>query len=255
MHVQKSAVNTVPIIPMLAVLIAVFSLPLILLNFAGLATVQRLALEDGVIENLGAIAYISASLLFLVILIKTIGQSHRFLGKKTKLNIYFLGLALLFFVCAGEEISWGQRIFGWSTPDIMMEMNAQQETNLHNLWTFHARNADGSKKTWAERMLNANRFLSIFWLLYCVALPILTSLSVQCKSLAHRMGVPVPPLWVGIPFLTALLTLHSLGSFADTFDAKEKVSELNELKETLYAFAFLLLAIHFYRSGTQETIS
>jgi chromate transport protein ChrA len=37
--------------------------------------------------------------------------------------IYFLG----------EEISWGQHISNWATPEIWMTVNNQQETNLHNI--------------------------------------------------------------------------------------------------------------------------
>lgn len=33
---------------------------------------------------------------------------------------------------AGEEVSWGQQIFKWATPDSWMTINDQQETNLHN---------------------------------------------------------------------------------------------------------------------------
>lgn len=44
-------------------------------------------------------------------------------------------LALVLFVMAGEELSWGQRIFHWSTPEGYAKINAQSETNLHNLAT------------------------------------------------------------------------------------------------------------------------
>lgn len=33
---------------------------------------------------------------------------------------------------AGEEHSWGQHFFGWSTPDAWRAINRQDETNLHN---------------------------------------------------------------------------------------------------------------------------
>ena len=33
---------------------------------------------------------------------------------------------------AGEECSWGQHWFGWDTPEAIAEVNAQDETNLHN---------------------------------------------------------------------------------------------------------------------------
>jgi hypothetical protein len=38
----------------------------------------------------------------------------------------FLGLGM-------EEISWGQRVFGWTAPEGLKALNYQQETNLHNL--------------------------------------------------------------------------------------------------------------------------
>ena len=37
------------------------------------------------------------------------------------------------FFVAGEEISWGQRVFGWSTPDTLDAVNHQGETNVHNI--------------------------------------------------------------------------------------------------------------------------
>ncbi|NIM10897.1 MAG: hypothetical protein GTO45_02820, partial [Candidatus Aminicenantes bacterium] len=45
-------------------------------------------------------------------------------------------LALVTVACiyfAGEEISWGQQLFGWQSPEIMQEINDQQETNIHNI--------------------------------------------------------------------------------------------------------------------------
>lgn len=35
---------------------------------------------------------------------------------------------------AGEETSWGQRIFAFKPPDIFLEQNYQQELNIHNLF-------------------------------------------------------------------------------------------------------------------------
>lgn len=33
----------------------------------------------------------------------------------------------------GEEVSWGQHLFGWGTPESFAALNDQSETNLHNL--------------------------------------------------------------------------------------------------------------------------
>lgn len=43
------------------------------------------------------------------------------------------GLVALAILAAGEEISWGQRIFGFETGETMQAINYQHETNLHNL--------------------------------------------------------------------------------------------------------------------------
>lgn len=43
------------------------------------------------------------------------------------------GLAAFCVFVAGEEISWGQRLFGYRPPELFLEHNFQQEANLHNL--------------------------------------------------------------------------------------------------------------------------
>lgn len=40
---------------------------------------------------------------------------------------------VLFLFAAGEEISWGQRIFAVESSEFFLKNNAQGETNLHNL--------------------------------------------------------------------------------------------------------------------------
>jgi hypothetical protein len=42
------------------------------------------------------------------------------------------GLALFCVFVAGEEISWGQRLFGIEPPEVFLAENYQQELNLHN---------------------------------------------------------------------------------------------------------------------------
>jgi hypothetical protein len=41
-------------------------------------------------------------------------------------------VALFCLFVAGEEISWGQRVLGFTPPDYFLERNHQQEANLHN---------------------------------------------------------------------------------------------------------------------------
>ncbi len=46
---------------------------------------------------------------------------------------FFYGVALFCFVVAMEEISWGQRVFGYRPPVYFLEYNFQQEFNFHNV--------------------------------------------------------------------------------------------------------------------------
>ncbi len=84
--------------------------------------------EDGVFETLTAILLFFAAILFF--------RSAWMAGRKgqaipIRLLLGSLGLFCLFFCM--EEISWGQRILGWETPEWAKNINSQQETNLHNL--------------------------------------------------------------------------------------------------------------------------
>ena len=47
--------------------------------------------------------------------------------------VSIIAFALIF--VGGEEISWGQTYLKWSTPEVLMEINTQQETNVHNIVT------------------------------------------------------------------------------------------------------------------------
>jgi hypothetical protein len=48
-------------------------------------------------------------------------------------GVLFLLFAAGCVFVAGEEISWGQRIFGWGTPEALERINHQEETTLHNV--------------------------------------------------------------------------------------------------------------------------
>jgi len=72
-------------------------------------------------------------------LIMVVGSVFAFLNlrqinmKEQKFLTFWFGAALLGCVyVAGEEISWGQHIFQWATPEGWLAINDQQETNLHN---------------------------------------------------------------------------------------------------------------------------
>jgi len=80
--------------------------------------------EDGPIEYSTVIVYLTALIVSINIL--------KFFKNEKKFFVIFLVFSIGFFLIAMEEISWGQRIFDFSTPD-WFPVNRQQETTLHNL--------------------------------------------------------------------------------------------------------------------------
>lgn len=81
--------------------------------------------EDSLIEW-GQFLFIALSSIFSFLLYRKWYQKHTILG------ILFFLAAIGFFVIAGEEISWGQRIFNIQTPEEFAKMNSQGEITLHN---------------------------------------------------------------------------------------------------------------------------
>jgi hypothetical protein len=87
----------------------------------------RLVVEDGFTESITALVLFIVMLVCISRLVKLWHlRSRTFLAMTA--FIAFVGL-----FGAGEEISWGQRIFNWDSPEYFLEHNKQEETGLHNL--------------------------------------------------------------------------------------------------------------------------
>ena len=98
-------------------------------DLIGISWFDWLRSEDGPLEWIQFIEYAISSVLALLIYVRT-------KRKKSINSIIWLLIALLSFVIAGEEISWGERITGIGINSIS-EINVQGETNFHNLPFFH----------------------------------------------------------------------------------------------------------------------
>lgn len=96
-------------------------------------------------------------------------------------------LGSLFFFGAGEEISWGQRIFDVQSSEFFRTHNAQGETNLHNLVV-------GGVKI---NKLVFGLILSIVVGFYFLVLPILYRKFQVAKKWINRFAMPLPT-WVHI---------------------------------------------------------
>lgn len=91
---------------------------------------EVLYLEDGIFESLTPILMLAAVLL-IGLSIPKLRKDAQFVKIRNLITIIYIFLMLVFFLNAMEEISWGQRIIGWETPQTF-EGNVQNETNLHN---------------------------------------------------------------------------------------------------------------------------
>lgn len=85
-----------------------------------------------------------------------------------------LAVAVFCFVVAGEEVSWGQRIFAFKPPNIFLENNYQQELNVHNLFK-----GDG---LWGIA-IESKHLVMLIAFFYGVLFPLLTRLLSPLKNL------------------------------------------------------------------------
>ncbi|MFP6681009.1 MAG: hypothetical protein VCB07_02300 [Gammaproteobacteria bacterium] len=66
-----------------------------------------------------------------VIGVKLLRTASRLPTMRLRVWVLFITLGCVYF--AGEELSWGQHLFGWGTPEYLEALNDQEETNMHNI--------------------------------------------------------------------------------------------------------------------------
>jgi hypothetical protein len=173
--------------------------------------------EDGFAEYGTAFLLFSSSILLISRFIKL---------QKYKKNLWKLGIlaiALVFIFGAGEEISWGQRIFNIESSDYFKENNAQAETNLHNLVV-------GGKKV---NKLIFSQLLTVVLIIYLIITPFLYRKFEGIKKLANQFAVPIVQWHHTIAFLIVTGLLVFMGS-----DRKW------ELYELAFSVIFLLIFLN-----------
>ncbi len=131
--------------------------------------------EDGFIEYGTAIMLLCISILSFSRLIH--------LWNKTPLlwKIGTLGFAIIFLFGAGEEISWGQRLFGWESSEYFIKNNLQQETNLHNMMVG---------ETKINKLIFTQILISVL-VVYLLILPILFRKIGAVEKLVNTFAVPI----------------------------------------------------------------
>lgn len=148
--------------------------------------------------------------------------------KALLLKGWFLCAALGCFYIAGEEVSWGQHIFDWTTPEFWVAVNDQNETNLHNT------------SAWLDQKPRLLLFIGI--VVAGLIIPALRRWSPDKLPRKFEILYPssllaVTALGVTVPHLfQKLLEAFGLSFF-------ERVSEVQEL----YIYYFILLYVLDFR--------
>jgi len=205
-----------------AALMLIFTMLIAAFYFVDNDAYVRFAKEDALIENLSFLFYFFSGVILILV-----GIQNKFPQSRGLLPSL---LGIFFVIVAGEEISWGQRIFDFSTPASMQATNTQGEFNFHNLQAFD------KHKGW----LNQHTILNIFVLLNGVIIPIVYWLSPMIRGISGRLKFPIVPL-VCVPIFVIALTFEQ---------ALNRISPHwahTEVKELLFAMGFLLFAVSFYR--------
>ncbi len=141
--------------------------------------------EDGIAEWLTVAGLLMGSIVCFY-------RLARLRHKKSKWFLFVtFCMGLFLFFAAGEEISWGQRIFGIKTPEYFKQHNAQQETNLHNLVV------DGVK----INKLIFSAILSIGLAIFLVVVPFIYRRNKSVQKFLDSSAIPIPQLYQVIAFI------------------------------------------------------
>ena len=158
-------------------------------------------------------------------------------GRHGMAALYIVVVLGLFFML-GEELSWGQRLVGWATPESLREINKQEETNIHNIQNV------GSMFKWFQLLVGAYGTILPLWLW-------------RSRRLQRHLGtlrwlIPHPTL---IPCF-ALLMVWRL--FRNLFEVPDRfyfvVSEYNEVLELALALGFFLFMLFQLRTLQREQL-
>jgi len=196
-----------------------------------IANTHRLAFdivvrERGPVELGTFAAYFVACVLFARL---SIGAARR--RERWPVTAWYAFFAVLCFLAAGEEISWGQALFHYATPFGLADVNEQGELNFHNL----------------PGVMELNSvFLPAFGISGLAGIWLARFRAFRGIAIPRALG----PLMAWIAALGLLATACDLWLLLPVFDQIVlEMSELTELFVALACVAYALLAGH----ALQET--
>jgi len=193
-------------------LVAIMLLVGFVLFYTNRELFMRYTVEDGLVEWLTVLGLLLGSAVCI----------YRFVNLLKKRNWIFLTLTfllgILLFAVAGEEVSWGQRLFDIQSSEFFQKNNTQSETNFHNM---------------VVNGVKVNKIIFTFGLIaalgiFLLVIPNLYRKNVKLKSWADNWGILIPRTYQIIAFLLLFVITELL--------KHEKNSELLECGAALLFF-------------------
>jgi len=195
------------------------------------ATLARLHSEWGPHETAQTVTLLAA-------LVFAVRAAFLLRGQGRLWLVAWMGFAALCIVyVGGEEVSWGQHMFGWATPENWAAVNDQQETNLHNT------------SSWLDQ--KPRLLLELGVIIGGLVIPLLGRFAP--RALPARFSALYPPRYVAVTagvFLACKLGDTVAESFG--FNIFERVSEVLEL----YLYWFVLLyVLHIFKGAKNSAVT
>jgi len=204
--------------------------PVLFLVFIVLAALYDFKLAQNMVARENNLVELGTVILLIpAIVIGFRSYKLRRLLPESWLGVWVLLTALACLYFAGEEISWGQQLFKWETPESINTINDQNETNLHNT------------SSWLDQ--KPRLLLEICVLIGGIVLPVWR----YCRKIDYS-----PKHWqywfwpVAVCFPAAVLTIlvklpERLKDFFDylLFENNLRYSELQEFYFALFLFLYI----------------
>jgi hypothetical protein len=189
--------------------------------------------EDNYFENASFLGLLLTAILFIYAFFKSRRPEYKPDNPPLK-QLSYLALAMIFIFGAGEEISWGQRIFHTETPEVLQKENVQDEINVHNLAIFEGKNS----------VVTVDTLFTTFSFTLTLLVPLLASRSRKFERFVDRL-MPVPHWSLGLLFLANfLLAKIAKVLFVTMYQnpAGSFTQGVQEIKEGNYGLLFVLVA-------------
>ena len=190
-------------------------------------------LEDTYFENVGALSLGIAAVISFYVFVLALKNRKTTNFHWFKLLVY-LGLAFLYFFGAGEEISWGQRIFNIPQPEVLADENVQEELNIHNLAVFED-----------SDLLKADNIFTVFWVGFAVLLPALSLASKSFREFIEKL-TPIVHWDIGLLFIFNYLAAQLAKPIFHSFYSYKTITftqAVQEVKESNYEVLFIFLSL------------